>query len=356
MAETDEAAAARIRDRAHAWRTLLEGGAATDDDRAAFDAWLAADPRHEEAYDRAVTVYAALGRLTPADYAAQHFQPLMRERALSLARVGRRFASRGGVLAALGGSAIVALAMLLLAPNGVFAPALAPHRAEAATQTFVTEKNEVREFRLSDGTALTLGADTRVETRYAESARSVTVIDGAALFDVVADAARPFVVEAGDLTATALGTVFEVRNSGGVHRVAVSEGEVAVAFPLFIGGRASAVTSRASLAAGRQVTAVSGEGLGRAGPIQADEVGAWRTKRLVYEGATIAELVADANRYDARSIVIAEGAEDLAELKLTGSFRGDNVDRMLLTLRDVHPIELDMAEPGVIRLRRRGAD
>ena len=52
---------------AHDWRFRIEAPDATEADREAFAAWRAADPRHGDLYDYAVTFYHALGTLDAGD-------------------------------------------------------------------------------------------------------------------------------------------------------------------------------------------------------------------------------------------------------------------------------------------------
>ena len=98
--------------------------------------------------------------------------------------------------------------------------------------------------------------------------------------------------------------------------------------------------------------AATGEhGLGVVRAIPPEKAGAWRQARLVYEGATIAELVADANRFDDRRIEIAPGSQAVAGLKLTGSFNMDDMEGVFATLEAVHPVIVDESAPGSVKIR-----
>src|SRR5260370_434474 len=60
------------------------------------------------------------------------------------------------------------------------------------------------------------------------SGRRVALADGQAIFDVVHDARRPFVVEAGGRQVRDVGTQFDVRERGGEFTVTVARGRVEV--------------------------------------------------------------------------------------------------------------------------------
>ena len=351
-------AALDIRDAAHAWRVLLTSADATEADRNRFREWLGADPRHKAAYERAVTVWNALGEIPREEMPARLWRRTLRNQFLARFRTtpfpsfSIPFRVASGV-AAFSLAAVVAggLVMAILRTNIDSKLDTAP-----VIESYSSGPRETRAIVLTDGTEVTLGAGTEIETAFSGRAREVRLVTGAVLVDVEPDAERPFSVNAGALTATALGTEFDVRNSGGVYRVAVAEGRVEVRYPFVVNGRALDLPMQRSLSAGEQVAAEEIEGLGEVRPISPEKVGAWRHARLVYDSATIAEIVADANRFDDRHIAIASGSEFIADLRVTGSFNFEDVASIFATLTDIHPIAFDQSEPGAVKLRAVSGD
>ena len=130
----------------------------------------------------------------------------------------------------------------------------------------------------------------------------------------------------------------------------MADGEVSVSYPRIVGGQASSLTSTASLLAGQQVAATSSEGLRRIERIAADAVGAWRTKRLTYSGAPLAELVADARRHSNAVITIQDPGGLLDTARVTAFFDGDDIDAMMATLPDILPVEVRRTASGAIEL------
>ena len=339
---------------AHDWRYLLNSPKATDGDRATFEAWLAADPRHADLYDHAVTFWSALDHLSKDDLNDRLLRPTLRERITSLTDCAYRLftsmnprLAAGGALAATAAVAFLVLSNMqfLSGPAGLVEPAIAHYSSETG---------EVKSITLSDGTLVTLGAGSVIQATYSDRARRVRLVDGVALFDVVSDPDRPFSVDAGKLTATALGTIFEVRSAANVFRVAVAEGEVVVSHPLVIDGTATAFISRKSLTPGQQIAATAGDGMKAAASVDVVSVGAWREDRLIYNGATLAELVADINRYSSKQIEIAEDSLFVSELKIRGAFNAGDIDGMLSVLEEVHPVTIDRREHGIVRIRAKG--
>lgn len=122
-----------------------------------------------------------------------------------------------------------------------------------------------------------------------------------------------------------------------------------------IGGKAISLRSRRNLTAGPEIAATQQQGLRTVEAIDAGKVGAWRQGRLVYLGATVAELVADANRYSAVPIEIAADSMAVADLQIRGAFVGRDVDRLLATLADIQPVSIDRTDPDRIVIRAREA-
>ena len=330
---------AEITERAHAWRARIHDPDATAADRAALGAWLAEDPRHRRAYQRALEVWRRLGRLRREDIDPDLWPPARPARA--------RFRAVKWRAAAAALFLLVAAAALMLP----YAPRSGP--PELAGDTYRTGIGETRDLSLADGTRVTLGALTTLEVSRSAAGRRARLAGGAAWFAVVPDAARPFTVEAGALSATVLGTEFAVRANGGVVRVAVAEGRVEVAHPFLILGLPLPFKTRRLLAAGQKIAAAPARGLGPVRAVAPADVGAWRGQRLIYDEATLAELVADANRYHPRRIMLADDARALAQKTLTASFNARHIDRMLRLLTLAYPIRIDRNDPDTLLIRAR---
>ena len=115
---------------------------------------------------------------------------------------------------------------ILLAVN---LPQLWPSHAPDHIASVQTRRGETRAVRLPDGTTLRLDGATQLTIRYGQTTRDVTLAGGAAFFDVVHDAGRPFTVHAGDGAIRVLGTAFDVDRTEGRMEVAVYRGAVRLA-------------------------------------------------------------------------------------------------------------------------------
>ena len=216
---------------------------------------------------------------------------------------------------------------------------------------YASERGEIKALTLPDGSRVTLASLTELSVSLSSGARAAALIKGAAVFDVAADPARPFSVDAGGVSAAALGTVFEVRNNGGVVRVAVAEGEVELARPFLLANQPTSLVQRNALTAGEFASLRLDSDQVIFGSFKAQDFASWRQSRLNYEGATLKEIIADANRYSARRIVLQGDHEKVQSLTITGFFNSDDVDEMLATLTEVFPVTIERATPEKIVVR-----
>jgi transmembrane sensor len=315
-----------VYEEAAAWVARLEGRAPAADERAQFDDWIGRSPTHAAAYQDALQTWRDLAAMRGNEqYRALLGEPTLRERMVSALRPPRWAAVAAGV------AAIVAVAWLALSLDVV--PFL--HRpTQVATQIA-----EVREIALPDGTRIVLGAQSQIDFTVTGTTRRATVIAGDAFFAVAHDSTRPFIVSAGDYTVRVVGTQFEIRRRPGMLRVAVSEGQVAV--------KRADTDDFSTLLSGGAWT----EGSTETHPVDAMDVGAWRSGRLVYDNAALRDVVADTNRYTRTRIVIAD--PQLQTLRVTTSFRMSQVDGMVETLQTVLPLVVERQADGQIVLRAR---
>ena len=330
-----------IRAVAHEWRAKNAAGDLTHKERAAFEAWISADPRHGAVYAEAEVLWRALGDV---DYAPDADKPLLSEQIRSFfdgASGGIGLGVQSVVGRALAGTAALAcLAIVFITVQSVMQAPSAP-----VETVYQTARSELKDINLEDGTVVTLGADSVVSVSMSADLRSMRLEAGEAYFDVAADAARPFEVSAGTTRVRALGTAFDVQRKAGALSVSVTEGAVEVSHAKQQeGGVSDVVMTR--LKAGQRVAVSKADGLGDVVEASSNELAAWRSGLLVYYGASLGEVVSDANRHYDRSIRIDAGA---ARLKLSGSFRADDIDNMLLAMSEALPIEIaDLGAAGVM--------
>jgi transmembrane sensor len=176
-----------------------------------------------------------------------------------------------------------------------------PSRTALAPRVIETVAGQRAQFRLSDGTRITLGPASRIEvpSTFGDATRSVAMA-GEVLFDVRHDAARPFVVEAGNTRTEDLGTRFDVRAypSDTVVRVVVGAGQVAV-HAVAAAARAGGMAAPpfAVLAAG-ELAMVDRAGIGSVQrAVDPDEYLGWADGCLAFRQASLPAVATEIGRW-----------------------------------------------------------
>lgn len=211
---------------------------------------------------------------------------------------------------------------------------------------------------MPDGSKVTLNTASEIRVAVNENQRHIELRRGEAFFDVAKDPNRPFVVEAGNKRVVAVGTKFSVRRNGESIEVVVTEGKVRVedaSRPL----RSNAVEALGS-ATPRPVTddvvlltpgtiAYADEAgvlVQRKSLLEAETHLSWRSGVLMFREQSLADAVAEFNRYNERKVVIADPA--VAALKVEGNFRANNVEAFVRLLESGFPVRASAEEDRIV--------
>lgn len=208
-------------------------------------------------------------------------------------------------------------------------------------QVLTTDVAEQGSQILADGSRVELGAKTRIVTRFNDAERFIVVESGEALFDVVKDPQRPFIVQAGAVRVTAVGTAFTVRRSTDRTVVAVSEGVVRVAPQVTDGstfGTGPSPAHQVQLRAGEQAAFTASTHSFNIVPVDPQVAIARVDGVLSFVDEPLSAVVADINRYAPYSIVITDPA--LSQRVFTGTVYQDRIDDWLLALEEVFPVSV----------------
>jgi transmembrane sensor len=162
---------------------------------------------------------------------------------------------------------------------------------------------------LTDGSTIEANTATRIEVRFNLLQRRVQLLGGEANFAVRPRWWQPFIVETGDLSVRAVGTVFDVVESPKEVRVVVSEGRVRVDTPV---RRVGSVGIRQKLVYDRR------SGTTLLVPARLDQDLAWREGRLRFEGRPLGEVIEEFARYSTTRVVLAD--PQLGKLSISGDF------------------------------------
>jgi transmembrane sensor len=296
---------------AAAWRMRISSEDAPPDaaTSAEFARWLAADPSHAEAFDRAT---AAWGLFEPHGAAPEIIRA--RRDALDYARRSgqSRWLPRPTRREGLRMAAGLAVAAVLGAGLWPLVDGVDVYRTDVGQRRVVT---------LADGSTVALDARTQLRVRYTEDARRLELRSGQARFDVAHNPFRPFSVTAGDRTVVATGTAFNIDVQGKAVQVTLIEGSVVVA-PVARDGAGparpgAALPKPVTLRAGQRLATTQGSA--KVATVNLEDATAWQRGKLIFENVPLADAVERVNRYSPRQVVIDDPA--VGAMQVSGVFQ-----------------------------------
>jgi transmembrane sensor len=351
-----------IEEAASNWLICRESGKWAETDQARFEQWLDASTANRVAFLRLELAWEdsarlkALGAGVPRDqlpplgqwtltpffdvqHTDAHHPPAPRTVPGAPTRRGRGLA--------------IAASVLLAVASGFGAHG----RWDGSSDRYTTPVGGITSVSLRDGSNITLNTDSQVRVALTGTERHIELNQGEAFFEVAKDPSRPFVVEAGKKRIIAVGTKFSVQRNGDSVEVVVTEGKVRVedaSRPL----RRSAAeapgpnpprraTDPVFLTAGAIALAdEAGVLVQRKSLEEAETHLSWRNGVLMFRDLTLADAVAEFNRYNVRRIVIADPA--VGALKVEGNFRATNAEAFVRLLEDYFPIRVSAQEDRIV--------
>lgn len=292
---------------ASAWIVTLHGPDRTEAVERGFRRWLEESPVHARAFEYATDTWAqakaGVRRSARLD--------------VSMPRIGslpRRRRSRIWPIAA---------SLAALAAGFVF---------YWQPRAVSTEVGERRQIVLDDGSQVSLNTESRLVKRYTGTERRIRLESGEALFDVMPDEARPFIVEVGNREVRALGTSFLVRRDAARIAVTLVEGRIAVSAE----GGARDDGPAAILVPGERVTFVSREQPTLDHP-ELEKLTAWQQGVVNIDNMTLRQAIAEMDRYSLSEFVVEGPA---ADIRVSGVFRITDAESMAKAVAVTHGLQL----------------
>jgi transmembrane sensor len=203
---------------------------------------------------------------------------------------------------------------------------------------------------LADGSRLELAPMSRVRLDFTQERREAWLQGGHVFFAVAHDRSRPFIVHAGGLRITAVGTAFDVRDAARDVMVTVSEGHVNVSAD----GRRPESPPRVApelvqAAAGERVTFSKPMYRLSLASVDLELAESWRKGVLQFVAEPLDQVVAEVALYSPRPIVL--GDSELGKLRFTGTVSQAHLDDWLAALEAVFSVRIIDRGPDGILIR-----
>ena len=205
-----------------------------------------------------------------------------------------------------------------------------------STQTFHSDVGQQVQVGLHDGSELLLNTATSGTVEYRVRSREVSLASGEAMFSVVHNSLRPFVVNASNTRIEDIGTVFSVRNLDRHVVVAVLQGEVEMSMPssdqrLFLHAREAGLAddSEIKFAANDQ---------------SFDSLVSWKDQHLVFTDEPLSLVIRELQRYRKQPITFSD--ERARNIRISGGFASSDPDSILKALPEVAPVAIQFRPDG----------
>ncbi len=254
-----------IRHQAIAW--VIRTQDADFADWEAFTLWLEEDPQHNIVYEQALTaedrfveLAETINRVT--DHGRKVPLPANDTPDLLGAATNRRRIMFGALAASL----VVAVSA------GIWTQMPQPYDV-------ITGPGERQVVSLPDGSRITINGDSKITLDH-KKPRHAVLDRGEALFTVIHRDADPFIVDTGNTRLVDAGTEFNVVKDDETLDVAVSEGVVIY----------NPARENISLPAGKRLHREAARNRVTVSDIAIGQIGSWRTGRLSFTGATLAQV------------------------------------------------------------------
>lgn len=289
------------------WLVLLTSGRATVADARALREWCAQSAEHANAFEQAKRLWQ---QLQPA--AAQLAAP----RAL-----GRR--------AFLGGAIAASAAFFLIRAS-------VPGGFSGLGADYITEVGEQRRVDLADGVSLELNTQTRINRRAgADGDQAFELVSGEV--EVLTRTQTNLKVQAGAGWLTASQARFNLRNTDQNVCVTCLDG----ALQVDVLGRSI------RLGSGQQLTYNTRE-ISAPAAVDTAAVVAWRQQVLVFNDATLAQVIDEINRYRPGMLLLLNS--ELGKRKVQARFSLDQLAGVALMIRDAYGAKCTELPGGVVVL------
>ena len=325
------------------WIARLDHGGLTEEECLALREWISRSPEHYALIYRFAGIWSGLDGLE--DVLEEVETPVSD---------GRLHGQRAWVTplraALLSVLIISVIAGIFLTGSDSFRPAVVEMPSkQAAYETGIGEQQTVT---FQDGSQTRLNTDTRIVIDFNDRYRKVHLVQGEALFEIVSDKSRPFLVYAGANVIYTLGTAFSVKLLEDQVEVTIREGRIQIR-PLPDNAQKHPDRYPANhstiLKAGQAV--VINEKVRHLKDIEAAEIDrklAWSKGLIIFSGEPLSHVVEEISRYTTVKFIITD--PELSRLRIGGRFKIGETAALLEILESVFGVDISRAGNNLVYL------
>lgn len=335
-----------IESEAAAWIARLDRGGLSEEECVAVREWAGRSPEHYASIRRLADIWSDLDSLAEILDGVEPYAPV-REVRRSPNPSAWLTPVRAGVFA----SVIIAVVIGALFSNSDYYRAVTT-RESSWLASYLTAIGKQQTVTLRDGSRVQLNTDTIVEVDFDDRQRQARLVRGEALFEIIPDQSRPFLVRAGTSVIRAVGTAFVVKLTGDEMELTIKEGRVELkSLKDDTQNRAKKELTIASalIDAGQTVKLNKKiQTLEETTEEEMDRKLAWRDGLIIFSGEPLNYVVEEIGRYTPVKFVITD--PELSMLRIGGRFKIGETDAMLEVLETGFGVYIERGSNDLVYL------
>ena len=218
--------------------------------------------------------------------------------------------------------------------------------------SYLTEIGEQQTVALRDGSRVQLNTDTIIDVDFDDRQRKIRLVKGEALFEVIHNQSRPFLVYVGTNVIRAVGTAFVVKLIENGVEVTIKEGRVelkSLKDDTQDRSKKELIIASAMIDAGQTVKLNKEiQTLQEIATEEIDRKLAWRDGLIIFSGEPLDYVVEEINRYTNIKFIITD--PELSMLRIGGRFKIGETDAMLEVLETGFGININRVSNDLVYL------
>lgn len=314
-----------ISETAARWYIRMRSAEPDDLLRSQFEAWVMAHPKHREEY---TSIAETMQDLSANDKLKAIADALDQERFLTRESRKHKLIKTAASLCV-----FVVVGLVSLFTVHQYDQWQAQPLSQVAT---VNPVGQITSQTLADGSKVTLSANSDMQITYYRNQRHIMLNRGEAIFEVVKDKERPFVVETDQAKVTVLGTRFAVNKLSKLVRVSVDHGRVLVE---------SKSTDSSVILNNGQVAEIMLNSRSSLVNRSASDAFAFQKGKLVFAGADIYEVADTLSRYRTKPVK----AEGIASRNISAVINIQDAEQFVSGLNNISTVNI-IEEPNQTKL------
>ncbi len=327
------------------WIARLDRGGLSEEELVAVREWIGRSPEHYASISRLADIWSDLDGLSEILDGVKPRTPIREVRRGQQLNIWSRPAM-AGVFAVL----IMAVVIGVFFSSNIYR--LDTTQESTWQASYLTAIGKQQTVTLRDGSRVQLNTDTAIDIDFDDRHRKVRLVKGEALFEIIHNQSRPFLVYVGTNVIRAVGTSFVVKLIGDEIEVTIKEGRVELkSLDDDTQSRLKTELTIASAVFDAGQTVKLNKEIQTLQEIVTEEIDrklAWRDGLIIFSGEQLDQVVEEISRYTPVKIVITD--PELNMLRIGGRFKIGETDAMLEVLETGFGVNVNRVSEDLVYL------